>query len=57
METTYKEQFNKIHIIKRESPTHQKTVKQNIPTPFRPIPQILDYEPQFIDPQYKQDLF
>ena len=44
-----------MHLFKKETPKHHKTVRQNIPTPFRTLPQIPDYEPQFIDPHCGQD--
>ena len=36
METTYVEKYNKLHLNKKETPIHQKSVKQNISTTFRP---------------------
>ena len=38
--------------MKKESPIHNNTVKKDIPTRYRP--QIIDYEPQFIEPHYEQ---
>ena len=43
-----------MHSLKKETPTHQNTAKQNNLTPFRPLHEVLDYEQQFIDPQYQQ---
>ena len=40
-----------MHLIKKETSTHQDTVKEDNPTPFRPWAEIPDYEPRFIDPQ------
>ena len=51
METAYIEQYNKMHLIENETPAHQNTAKQDIPTMFRLLPEIPDYEPQFIDPR------
>ena len=39
-----------MHMNEKETHTNQKTVKHNAPTSFRPLPEILDYEPQFIEP-------
>ena len=44
-----------MQLIKKGTPTHQKTVTQNIPTPFRNLPEKPYREPQFIHPQYQRD--
>ena len=54
METVYIQCCNKIYSIEKETPIHHETVKQNISTLIRPLPQIPNYEPQFIDPHYEQ---
>ena len=55
MKTTYIKRYNKKHLIKEETATHQNTAKQDIPTMFQPLLEIPDYEPQIIDQHYQQD--
>ena len=55
MKTTYVERYNKKLLFKKETPTHDKTVTQNTPTPFPPSSKLPDCEPQFIDLHYQQD--
>ena len=59
MKTTYKERYNKMQLIKKETPTHHNTAKQDILTMFRLLPRIPkpDYEPQFIDPHCHRDAY
>ena len=52
METNFIERHRKWTYPK--NPYHQETAKQNIPTPFRPLPEVADYEPHFFDPQYQR---
>ena len=54
METAFI-QRDKAHLIKKQTPILNQTVKQEIPTLFRPLQQITDYEPKTIDPHYEQD--
>ena len=55
MKTIYIERYNKMHLIKKESPTHHDTAKQDIPTMVRLSPEIPNYEPHCIDPHYQRD--
>ena len=57
MKTAYVERYNEMHLVEKETPLQQTTVKQNISTPFRALPQIQDYKSQFIERQYQQDPF
>ena len=47
------QRYNKMPLIKKETSIHHKTGKQKSTTPFRSLPGIRDYEPQFVDPQYQ----
>ena len=44
-----------MHLKIKKTLTHQKTTKQNIPSQFRPVRDIADYESYFIDPQCQPD--
>ena len=44
-----------MHSIEKETFTHQNTAKKHIPTTFRPLSEIPDYQPQFFDPHYQRD--
>ena len=57
METAYIKRYNKIHCLKKETPIHNKTVKQHISTLFRPLPEISGYQPKLIDPHYEHTSF
>ena len=47
-----------MHSIKKETPIHQETVEQKMPTPFWLLPQIPDYEPHYEqDPFWDDDLY
>ena len=50
MKTVYIERYNKIHILKQESGTHNETAKSIFSTPFRSLPEIQENESQLIDP-------
>ena len=55
MKTADIERYNKTHLLKKQTPIHHRTVTQNTSTPFWPLPEITDHEPQFIDSHYQQD--
>ena len=57
MGTTYVERYNKMHLFKKGTATHQKTAKQDILAMFRHLKAILDYDQQFIDPHFQADPF
>ena len=57
MVTAKVERKNKNHLIRKDTPKHHTTIKQNISTPVQPLPQIPDYEPQLIDPHYELNLY
>ena len=46
-----------LNALIKKTPTCQKTVKQGTPTPFWPLREKPDYEPQFINPQYQRNLY
>ena len=50
LETSYIECYNKRHLIEKKTPTPYITAKQDVSMVFRPLPEITDYEPQFVDP-------
>ena len=55
MKTTYIERYNKMHLNKKETSIHHKTITQNNSTLFRPLSEISNYEPKFIDSHFQQD--
>ena len=54
-EKTHIVRYDKTHLIEKENTNHQTTVKQNISTPFRLLPETLEDEPEFFDPQFQRD--
>ena len=55
MKTTYRERYNRMHPIQKETPIHQITANQHISTMFRHLPENPENESQFINPHYQQD--
>ena len=44
-----------MHIIHKEFPTYEYDITDNFDTYFRPLPEVVAYDPYFVDPQYGFD--
>ena len=47
--------YNTMHIIHKTLPTYEYDYTDNFDTHFRPLPEVVAYDPYFVDPQYGID--
>ena len=57
MEKAYTRRYNNMHIIHKTLPTYEYDYTDNFDTHFRPLPEVVAYDPYFVDPQYGFDPF
>ena len=55
MEKAYIRRYNNFHIIHKIFPTYKYDYTDNFDTHFRPLPEVVAYDPYFVDPQYGLD--
>ena len=55
MEKAYIRRYNNMHIIHKILPTYEYDYTDNFDTHFRPLPELVAYDPYFVDPQYGFD--
>ena len=55
MEKAYIRRYNNMHIIHKTLPTYEYDYTDNFDTHFRPLPEVVAYDPYFVDPQYGFD--
>ena len=55
MEKAYIRRYNNMHIIQKTLPTSKFDDTDNFDTHFRPLPEVVAYDPYFVDPQYGFD--
>ena len=55
MEKAYVRRYNNMHIIHKTLPTYEFDYTDNFDTHFRPLPEVVAYDPYFVDPQYGFD--
>ena len=55
MEKAYIRRYNSMHIIHKTFPTYEYDYTDNFDTYFRPLPEVVAYDPYFVDPQYGFD--
>ena len=55
MEKAYIRRYNSMHIIHKRFPTYEYDYTDNFDTYFRPLPEVVAYDPYFVDPQYGFD--
>ena len=55
MEKAYIRRYNNMHIIHKTLPTYEYDYTDNFDTHFRPLPEVVAYDPYFVDPQYGLD--
>ena len=55
MEKAYIRRNNNMHIIHKTLPTYEYDYTDNFDTHFRPLPEVVAYDPYFVDPQYGFD--
>ena len=55
MEKAYIRRYNSMHIIHKTFPTYEYDYTDNFGTYFRPLPEVVAYDPYFVDPQYGFD--
>ena len=55
MEKAYIRRYNNMHIIHKTLPTYEYDYTDNFDTHFRPLPEVVAYDPYFVDPQYGVD--
>ena len=44
-----------MHVIHKTFPTYEYDYTDNFDTQFRPVPEVVAYDPYFVDPQYGFD--
>ena len=52
MENAYIRRYNNMHINHKTLPTYEFDYTDNLDTHFRPLPEVVAYDPYFVDPQY-----
>ena len=57
MEKAYIRRYNNMHIIHETLPTYKYDYTDNFDTHFRPLPEVVAYDPYFVDPQYRFDSY
>ena len=55
MEKAYMRRYNSMHIIHNTLSTYEYDYTENFETQFRPLPEVVAYDAQFVDPQYGLD--
>ena len=55
MEKAYIRRYNNMHVIHKAFPTYEYDYTDNFDTYFRPLPEVVAYDPYFVDPQYGFD--
>ena len=55
MEKAYIRRYNNMHIIHKTLTTYEYDYTGNFDTHFRPLPEVVAYDPYFVDPQYGLD--
>ena len=55
MKKAYIRSYNNMHIIHKTLPTYEYDYTDNFNTHFRPLPEVVAYDPYFVDPQYGLD--
>ena len=55
MEKAYIRRYNNMHIIHKTLPTYEYDYTDNFDTHFTPLPEVVAYDPYFVDPQYGFD--
>ena len=55
MEKAYTRRCNNMHIIHKTLPTYEYDYTDNFDTHLRPLPEVVAYDPYFVDPQYGFD--
>ena len=55
MEKAYIRRYNSMQIIHKTLPTYEYDYTDNFDTHFRPLPEVVAYDPYFIGPQYGFD--
>ena len=55
MEKAYIRRYNNMHIIHKTLPTYEYDYTDSFDTYFRPLPEVVAYDPYFVDPQYGFD--
>ena len=51
MERAYTRRYNNMHMIHKTLPTYEYDCTDNFDTQFRPLPEVVAYDPYFVDPQ------
>ena len=57
MEKAYIRRCNNMHIIRKTLPIYEYDYTDNFDTYFRPLPEVVAYDPYFVDPQYGFDTY
>ena len=57
MEKAYIRRYNIMHIIQKIFPTYEYDYTDNFDTQFRPLPEVVAYDANFVDPQFGLDLY
>ena len=57
MEKAYIRRYKNLHVIHKTLPTYEYDCTDNFDTHFRPIQEVVAYDPYFVDPQYGLDLY
>ena len=55
MEKAHIRRYNNKHIIQKTLPTYEYDYTDSFDTHFRPLPEVVAYDPYFVDPQYRFD--
>ena len=55
MEKAYIRRYDNMHIIHKTLPTYEYDYTDKFATHFRPLPEVVAYDPYFVDPQYGFD--
>ena len=55
MEKAYIRRYNNMHIVHKTLATYEYDYTDNFDTHFRPLPEVVAYDPYFVDPQYGFD--
>ena len=55
MEKAYIRRYNTTHVIHKTYPAYEYDYTDNFDTYFRPLPEVVAYDPYFVDPQYGFD--
>ena len=55
MGKAYIQRYNVMHIIQKILPTYEYDYTDNFETQFRPLPEVVTFDANFVDPQYGFD--